>query len=176
MSGWRDVTHHSWRGSHRNDQVLRARAFGGSAMLEGVDSEPGPPPGRRRQIDTRLNAIRARLKQLRERDRAAAPRDRLKAARRQAAEAHAAAVRGLAAGAEAFRRAAEAHERAASVHERTAAAGIGDVREHERQAALHRAAAATDRQQAERAQLLLSEPEWAGPAAIVDEPDDGAAP
>jgi len=145
-------------------------------MLWSVDSEPGPPPGRQRQINARLNAIRAWLKQLRERDRAAAPSDWLEAAQRQAAEAHAAAAQGLVASAEAFRRAAEAHERAASLHERTAAAGIGDVREHERQAALHRAAAAADRQQAERAQSLLSEPEWAGPAAVPDELGDGVAP
>jgi hypothetical protein len=38
-------------------------------MLEGVDSEPGPPPGRRREIDARLDAIRARLQHLRERER-----------------------------------------------------------------------------------------------------------
>jgi len=53
-------------------------------MLGGVDSEPGPAPGRRREIDTRLDAVRARLKKLRERDwdavksRAAAPGERLK--------------------------------------------------------------------------------------------------
>jgi hypothetical protein len=37
-------------------------------MLECVDSEPGPPPARRRDIGTRLDAVRARLKALRERD------------------------------------------------------------------------------------------------------------
>jgi hypothetical protein len=36
-------------------------------MLEGVDSEPGPSPGRAREIEARLDAVRARLKKLRER-------------------------------------------------------------------------------------------------------------
>ena len=150
-------------------------------MLGGVDSEPGPLPGRQREIDTRLDAVRARLKKLRERDwdavksRTAAPGERLEAAWRHAAEAHAAAAKMLASSAEAFRRAAEAHERVASVHERAAASGIGDVRMRERQAALHRAAAA-DRQRAERALSLLPEPGRAGPAAVFDEPPDGAAP
>src|SRR5262249_11560246 len=40
----------------------------GSGMLGGVDSEPAPPPGRRREIDARLEAGRPRLKPLRERD------------------------------------------------------------------------------------------------------------
>ena len=103
-------------------------------MLGGVDSEPGPLPGRQREIDTRLDAVRARLKKLRDRDwdavksRTAAPGERLEAAWRHAAEAHAAAAKMLASSAEAFRRAAEAHERVASVHERAAASGIGDVR------------------------------------------------
>jgi hypothetical protein len=57
-----------------------------------------------------------------------------------------------------FRKAAESHDRAANAHERAAAAGIGDVGQHKRQAALHRAAAAADRQRAERAASLLSEP------------------
>jgi len=100
----------------------------------------------------------------------------LEAAWRHAAEAHAAAVKMLASSAEAFRRAADAHERVASVHERAAASGIGDVRMRERQAALHRAAAAADRQRAERALSLLPEPGRAGPAAVFDEPPDGAAP
>ena len=72
--------------------------------------------------------------------------------------------------------AAEAHERVASVHERAAASGIGDVRMRERQAALHRAAAAADRQRAERALSLLFGPGRAGPAAVFDEPPGGAAP
>jgi hypothetical protein len=62
-------------------------------------------------------------------------------AQRRAAEAHA-AVHVLDSSVEAFRHAAEAHERAASMHDRTAAAGIGDARGHEQQAALHRSAAA----------------------------------
>jgi hypothetical protein len=76
-----------------------------------------------------------------------------------------------------MRRRAEAHERAASSHERTAAAGIGVVpkHEHERQAALHRDAAAADREQAEDARSLLSEAERAGTAAVFDEPGDGVA-
>jgi hypothetical protein len=135
-------------------------------MLVGVDGEPepGPPAERRREIDARLEAIRTRLNKLRERNRdpvknlSAAPGERVEAAQRHAAEAYAAAAQVLASGAEAFRKAAESHERAANVHERAAASGIGDVGHHERQAVLHRAAAAADRQRAERAQSLLSEP------------------
>jgi hypothetical protein len=151
-------------------------------MLEGVDSEPAPPPGRRGEIDTRLEAIRARLKQLRRRDwdavkrQSASTSGRLAAAQRHAAEAHDAAVQVLAASAEAFRRAAEAHERVSGVHQRAAAAGIGDVLGHERQATLHLAAAAADWQRAERAQSLLSELDQAEPAPDSDEPRDGAAP
>ena len=150
-------------------------------MLEGVDSEPGPPPGRQQEIDARLDAIRDRLKQLRERDwdgvknQAAVPGERLAAAQRYAAEAAAAAVQVLAASAEAFGNAAEAHERVAGLHDRSATAGIGDVDMHERQAALHRAAAAADRQRAERALSLLPGPEWAGSADASDEPGDGMA-
>src|SRR5262252_8439461 len=40
----------------------------GSGMLGDVNSEPGPLPGRGREIDTRLDAVRARLQALRERD------------------------------------------------------------------------------------------------------------
>jgi hypothetical protein len=151
-------------------------------MLRGVDSEPGPPLGRQREIDTRLDAIRARLKQLRERDRgwdairsrAAAPSERLAAAQRHAAEAQAAAAQVLASSAEAFRDAAEAHELAASMHEKTTAAGTGDMRGHERQAALHRAAAAADRQRAERVLSLFSDNDRAGLAPVSDELRGGA--
>ena len=150
-------------------------------MLESVDNELGLPPSRRREIDARLEAIRARLKILRERDkhwaairsRTATPGDRLEAAQRYAAEAHAAAADVLASSAEAFRNAAEAHERVASVHQRAAAAGIGDLLSHERQAALHRDAAAADWRRAERSLSLLSDFERAGPAAISDEPGEG---
>ncbi len=150
-------------------------------MLGDVDSEPGLPLDRRQEINTRLDAVRARLKTLRERgsgvgnSRAATSSERLAAAQRYAVEAHAAAAEVLASSAEAFRHAAEAHESAASLHDRTAANGIGDVREHERQAVLHRAAAAADRQRAERAQALISDHEQAGPAPVADEPQDGVA-
>ena len=135
-----------------------------SGMLDSVDSEPGSLPARRREIDARLDALRARLKKLRERDwdavrsRTIAPSERLEAAQRHAVEAHDAAAQVLASSAVAFRRAAEAHERVASLHERSAASGVGDVHQHERQAALHWAAAAADRQRAERALSLLSGP------------------
>jgi hypothetical protein len=150
-------------------------------MLEGVNSEPGPLPARRREIDARLDAVRERLRELRERDwdavrsRTADPGERLEAAQRYAAEAHAAAVEVLASSADAFRNAAEAHERVASVHERAAAAGIGDGGMHERQAALHRNAGAADRQRAERAQSALSDLKRARPAAVSGEPGDGVA-
>jgi hypothetical protein len=148
-------------------------------MLGGVDSEPGSRPRRRREIDDRLGAVRARLKELRERRQAAergrvAASERLEAAQRHAAEAHAAAAQVLASGVEAFRHAAEAHERAASLHERAAASGIGDVREHKLQAALQRAAAAEDWRRAERARLLLSEPERTDPAPGSDQPGNGS--
>jgi hypothetical protein len=148
-------------------------------MLGGVDSEPRPRPGRQREIDDRLDAVRARLEELRERRRPAdmgraGASERLEAAQRHATEAHAAAAQVLASGVEAFRHAAVAHERAASLHEKAAAAGLGDVGEHERQAALQRAAAVEDWRRAERAQSLLSEPEPAGPASASDEPGDGS--
>jgi hypothetical protein len=82
----------------------------------------------------------------------------------------------LAASAETFRKAAEAHEWAARMHETTAASGAGNVVGHERQATLHRAAAAADRRRAERAQLLLTGHQRAGPAANDGEPGDGGAP
>ena len=150
-------------------------------MLEGVDSEPAPPQGRRREIDTRLDAVRARLQVLRDRDVfgrqrwTTSPRERVAAAKRYAAEAHVAATQVLASSAEAFRNAAQAHERAAGMHERTAAGGIGDVLGHERQAALHRAAAAADWQRAERVQSLLSGHERAEPVPNSDEPRGGVA-
>ena len=150
-------------------------------MLEGVNSEPGPLPGRQREIDTRLDAVRARLQVLRERDVFAgtrwttSPRERVAAAKRYAAEARAAAARVLASSAEAFRNAAEAHERAAAMHERTAARGIGDVPGHERQAAIHRAAAVADWQRAERVQSLLSNREQVEPAPVTDAPRGGMA-
>ena len=150
-------------------------------MLGDVNKEPGPLPGRRREIDTRLDAVRARLQVLREREVfggqrwATSPRERVAAAKRYAAEAQAAATRVLTSSAEAFRNAAEAHERAASMHERTAAGGIGDMHGHERQAALHRAAAAADWQRAERVQSLLSGHEQVGPAPVSDGPREGMA-
>jgi hypothetical protein len=121
-----------------------------------MDSEPGPRASRRRELGTRLAAVRARLEELRER-RGGAYLDgvdvsvRLEAARRHAAEARAAAAQVLASGVAAFGRAAEAHERAASLHERAAASGIGDVQAHKQRAALQRVAAAEDRQRAARA-------------------------
>jgi hypothetical protein len=71
----------------------------------------------------------------------------------------AAAERAIAASVLAFRRAADAHGHAAIQHERDAAAGFGDRDEHERQAAIHRAAAVADTQRAECAQLLLDDGE-----------------
>jgi hypothetical protein len=136
-------------------------------MLGGVNSETGLPPRRQHEIDARLDAVRARLHELGERDKATA-RDlvafgqRLASAKRRATEAYAAAELALASSAQAFRRAAAAHERVASVHERTAASGIGDVHEHERQAAFHRAATAAERQRAEHAESLLSQPRQSG--------------
>ena len=161
--------------------VTGASAGRGGTLSEG--SEPWVSPGRYRDIDTRLAAVRVRLTELRRREldagkswAAASPSERVEAAQRHAAEAQAAAAQVLAASAEAFRHAAQAHERAASMHERTAAAGIGDVIGHERQATLHRAAAAADRRRAERVQLLISGHDQAGGAAAVsEESGDGVA-
>ena len=149
-------------------------------MLVGVDSEPRPPPGRRQEINTRLDAVRSRLTELRERDQyavkdAAAAGKRQEAATRHASEAHAFAAEVLAASVHAFRRAAEAHERVASMHKKAAAAEIGDVQTHERQVGLHWAAAAADWHRAERAQSLLSKSEREGPAAVSDKPRNGVA-
>jgi hypothetical protein len=152
---------------------------GGSGMLGGVESEPGPTQGRGREIDARLDAVRTRIKQLKERDLGAnkrwvnTPSERVAAARRHAAEAYAAATEVLASSVETFRYAAEAHERSAGMHDRTAAAGIGDVGGHERQAALHRAAAAADLRRAERVQSRLSDHERTQPGPISEEPRDG---
>jgi hypothetical protein len=167
-------------GAEQDAQALGAGA-GRPGTLESAGGEPWPPPGSR-DIDARLYAVRARLKTLRERDLDAGrgstggASERLAAARRHAAEAHASAARVLAASAETFRKAAEAHERAARMHETTAASGAGNVVGHERQATLHRAAAAADRRRAERAQLLLSGHQRAGPAANGAGPGDGGAP
>jgi len=150
----------------------------GRGMLEVVDTEPSSRPSRRREIDDRLDAVRARLEELRERRRPAdegrTASQRLEAAQRHAAEAHAAAAQVLASGVEAFRHAAEAHERTAGLHEQAVAAGVGDVGEHQRQAALQRAAAAEDWQRAKRAQSVLSGPEWASPASAPGEPGGGS--
>lgn len=150
-------------------EVATGTDSGGSGMLVSVNSRPWLPLDRQREIDTRLVSIRARLKELRERDRdaitnrAASANERLDEAQRHAARAYAAAASALMSSAEAFRTAAQAHERVASVHERMAAAtGIDDAREHEWQAARHRAAATADWQRAERAQALLLNPEGAG--------------
>ena len=127
-------------------------------MPGGVDNEAGSPPSRQRQIVVRLDAVRGRLQELRDRDAAknlAATTERVEAANRHAAEAHA---------------------RVASMHRRAGGEGTGDVRKHERQAALHRAAAAAARQRAEHAESLLSEPRQAGPAAISAKPGDRVAP
>jgi hypothetical protein len=50
---------------------------------------------------------------------------------------------------QAFARAASAHDRAAEASARSARAGMGDVAEHNRRAAFHRAAATADREQAQ---------------------------
>lgn len=145
-----------------------------------MDSEPGAPD-RQGQIGTRLDVLRARLKELRNRDRDAArnwtisPSERLEAAQRHVVEAQATAAQVLASSVMAFHMAAEAHERVASLHVTAAASGIGDVHQHERHAALHRAAAVIDRQRAKRAQSLLPSPELARPVLVSEEPRNGEA-
>jgi hypothetical protein len=114
---------------------------------------------RREEIRQRLVAIRTRIDELetsRHGDRPpAACTERLARAQRQTAVAQAAAQRGIAAAIHAFHSAGQAHDRLAAYHERAAAAGSGDKGEHERQAAIHRAAALADTQRAERAGMLL---------------------
>jgi hypothetical protein len=145
-----------------------------------VDSKSGAPD-RQWQIGTRLDALRARLKELRDRDRDAvryrtiSPSERLEAAQRHAVEAQAAAAQVLASSVMAFHMAAEAHERVASLHVTAAASGIGDVNQHEGQAALHRAAAVMDRQRAKRAQSLVPGLEPAGPVPVSEESRNGEA-
>jgi len=56
--------------------------------------------------------------------------------------------------AEALCRSASAHDRAAEANARSADAGIGDVANHNRMAAFHRAAARTNRQRAQQARSL----------------------
>ena len=81
--------------------------------------------------------------------------ERAALAQRHLAASQAAASQAMAASAKAFRRAAAAHERAALRHERAAAVGSGDKDEHERRAALHRAAQARDAQRADRVESLV---------------------
>jgi hypothetical protein len=59
---------------------------------------------------------------------------------------------------QAFGRAASAHDRAADASARSARAGMGDVAEHNRRAAFHRAAAQADRQQAQTIQDEAADP------------------
>jgi len=60
---------------------------------------------------------------------------------------------------QALRRAATAHDQAARVDERSARAGIGDVAEHKRKAAFHRAAARADRQRAQELHSQVADSE-----------------
>jgi hypothetical protein len=70
----------------------------------------------------------------------------------QDAVTHLAQARQLAA--EALDLSASAHDRAAEANARSAGAGIGDVAEHNRMAAFHRAAAQADRQRAREARII----------------------
>lgn len=120
------------------------------------------PQGRRQEISQRLDAIRTRIEELEARHHGDAARggafsERVAAAQRHAAAAQTAAQHAIAASVRALRRAAEAHERVAREHERAAASGVGDTAEHERQAAVHRAAAAADTQRADQFRSLLQD-------------------
>ena len=128
-----------------------------------VDNAPQAPQSRREKTRQRLDAIHTRIGELQAKrhDDAsqAAIRERLISAQRHLAASQAVAERAIAVSVSAFRRAAFAHEHTAIQHERAAAAGFGDKDEHERQAAIHRAAAVADTQRAERALLLLGDEE-----------------
>ncbi len=132
----------------------------GAGHAGSVDSEPGSPESRRQEeIRQRIGAIYMRIDELQAKpqDRAtsATASERLASAQRHLAASQAAAEQAIAAAVRAFLRAAEAHERVAVLHERAAAAGSSDKDEHERQAAIHRAAVMADAQRAEHAQSLL---------------------
>lgn len=135
---------------------------GGLAICGGhathVGNEPESGGSRGEEIRQRISAVRARIDELHRGDAPGkAPSERLAAAQRHMAASRAAAERAVAASIHAFRRAAEAHERAAIKHEQAAATGAGDKDEHERRAAVHRAAAAASMQRAEHAQSQLSD-------------------
>ena len=127
----------------------------------------GSGQSRAEDIRRRLAAIRTRMGELRatRHDDAspAAAGERMASAQRQAATSQAAAEQATAASIRAFGRAAEAHEHAARQHERAAAAGLGDKDQHERQAAIHRAAAAADTQRADHARSRSGSPDVPGP-------------
>jgi hypothetical protein len=167
-------------------------------MLSGDDSqadEPGPPgarsadselesrESRRDQIRLRLAAIRMRVDELQEKAEGEASRgvssERFVLAQHHAAISQAAAEQATGASARAARRTADSHVRAALLHERVAAAGFGDTDEHERQAAIHRAAAMADAQRADDAQITA--PGTAGQMMLADQartagmPPPGAA-
>jgi len=76
--------------------------------------------------------------------------------------------------AEVLDRSAGAHDRAAEANARSAAAGIGDVAEHNRMAAVHRAAARADRQRAQEARILAAESleanRWPGSVGRYERP------
>jgi hypothetical protein len=125
---------------------------------------------RRREIADRLAAIRARLNDLqqpRESRLAATSMDQVGQARHHAVDSEAAAQRALASSIRGLLQAAQAHERCSMSYERLAAARDSNEEQYRQWAARHRAAAAADRQRAERAQSLLSgragnRPETAG--------------
>jgi hypothetical protein len=79
-------------------------------------------------------------------------------ARESVKDSQLAASRAAGSSAAAFRQAAAAHDSAADAHERSSAAGIGVWSEHERMTVFHRAAAETDRSQADTADHHLQTP------------------
>ena len=115
---------------------------------------------RRGEIEQRLDAISTRMEELAHRagttPGTGMPSDwhkRVEEAHRHADAAQTAAILALGHSAAAFRIAAAAHDRAAAEHESAVA---GDPHEHQRRAELHRAAAISERQRAERAESLAS--------------------
>jgi len=88
------------------------------------------------------------------------------------AVAHLLQARQLAA--EVLDRSASAHDRAAEANARSAGAGIGDVAEHNRMAAFHRAAARADRERAQEGRILaaqsLEATRWPGSAGRYERP------
>lgn len=155
----------------------RIATLSGAGHARSVDNEPESPKSRQEEIRQRIGASRMRLEELRaKRGSDASPAtasERLASAQRHLAAAQASTEQAIAAAVRAFRRAAEAHERVALWHIRAAARDSGDKDEHERQAAIHRSAAAEDTERANNIRSLLRQD--TGPPVPVTPADSNSS-